>query len=81
MLPTIGLSRVVAKDLRSGEEGGGSADRCTMGSPTIGGSINEMGWRFQSFRANNFELVDQNSLSWNPLIGWLRQIEALRSAA
>jgi hypothetical protein len=29
-----------------------------MGSPTSSGSINEVGWRFQSFRINDFEMVD-----------------------
>ena len=29
----------------------------------------------------NERMVDQNSASWNPLIGWLRSVEALRSAA
>ena len=28
-----------------------------MGSPTSG-SINEVGWRFQSFRINDLEMVD-----------------------
>jgi hypothetical protein len=52
-----------------------------MGSPPTGGSINEVGWRFQSFEINDLELVDQNSASWNPLLSWLRQLEALRRAA
>jgi hypothetical protein len=26
-------------------------------------------------------LVDQNSASWNPMISWLRSVEALRKAA
>ena len=38
-------------------EGSGSGDRYTMESPASG-SINEVGWRFQSFRINDFELVD-----------------------
>ena len=29
----------------------------------------------------NEELVDQTSASWNPLLGWLRRIDALRGGA
>jgi hypothetical protein len=29
-----------------------------MGSPTTVGSINEVGWRFKTFRINNLEMVD-----------------------
>jgi hypothetical protein len=36
---------------------------------------------FQPFRINNLEMVDQNSASWNPLLSWLRSVDALRSAA
>ena len=52
-----------------------------MGSPTTSGSICGVGWRFQSFKINDLELMDQNSASWNPLIRWLRQVEALRGAS
>jgi hypothetical protein len=52
-----------------------------MGSPTTGGSINEVGWRFQSFRINNLEMVDQNSVSWNQINEWLRQLNRLLAAA
>ena len=45
------------------------------------GSTNGVGSRFQSFRFDDLEMVDQNSASWNPLISWLRRIESLRSAA
>jgi hypothetical protein len=53
-----------------------------MGPSTTGGSINEVGvgWRFQPFRINGLELVDQNNASWNRLTSWLRKIEALRIA-
>jgi len=46
-----------------------------------GGSIADVGWRFRVFRISNLEMVDQNIASWNPLIGWLRNVRALRSAA
>jgi hypothetical protein len=51
-----------------------------MGSPTSG-SIDEVGWRFQSFRINDLELVDQNIASWNQIALWLRQLQELRPAA
>jgi len=35
----------------------GSGDRCRMGSPTSG-SIDGVGWRFQSFKINDLEMVD-----------------------
>ena len=62
-------------------EGAGFPDRCTMGSPTTGGSINEVGWRFQPFRINDLEMVELTGASWNPVVSWLRHVEALRSAA
>ena len=46
-----------------------------------GGSTNGVGSRFQSFRINDLEMVDQNSASWNQLSGWLREIASLREAA
>ena len=52
-----------------------------MGSPTSSGSINEVGWRFQSFRINDLELVAQIFTSWNPLTSWMRQLEGFRAAA
>jgi hypothetical protein len=52
-----------------------------FGPPTTGGSINEVGWRFQSFRINNLEMVDQNSVSWNQINEWLRQLNRLLAAA
>jgi DNA-binding response OmpR family regulator len=59
----------------------GSIDRCTMGFPTTGGSINEVGWRFQPFKINDLEMVDQNVVSWNRTAYWLRSITALRQVA
>jgi hypothetical protein len=41
------------------------------------GSINEAGWRFQSFRINDLELVDQTGGSWNHLVRWLRLLAAI----
>jgi hypothetical protein len=52
-----------------------------MGSPTTSGSINEVGWRFQPFRINDLELVDQIFTSWNPLTSWFRQIDDIRAAS
>ena len=49
-----------------------------FGSPTTGGSINEMGWRFQSCRINDLEMVDQNNASWNQAFSWLKLVEQLR---
>jgi hypothetical protein len=64
-----------------GMERTGSGDRYTMGPPTTGGSINEVGWRFQPFRINDLEMVDQNSASWNRLTSWLRRVDHLRRVA
>jgi hypothetical protein len=58
--------------------GKGSGDHCTMGAPTTGGSINEVGWRFQPFRINDLEMVDQMFASWNRIASWLRQIDGLQ---
>ena len=46
-----------------------------------GGSINEVGPRFQSFRINDLELVAQIFPRWNPLASWMRQIEDFQRAA
>jgi hypothetical protein len=45
------------------------------------GSIDGVGWRFQSFRINDLELVDQIFPRWNPLTSWIRQIDAVMRAA
>jgi hypothetical protein len=45
------------------------------------GSIDGVGWRFQSFKINDLELVDQNSASWNRLAHWFGLMEALKKAA
>jgi hypothetical protein len=52
-----------------------------MGFPTTGGSINEVGWRFQPFKINDLEMVDQNVVSWNRTAYWLRSITSLRQVA
>jgi hypothetical protein len=59
----------------------GSGDRCTMGPSATGGSINEVGWRFQSFKINDLGLVAQIFPRWNPLTSWMRQIEDFQRAA
>jgi hypothetical protein len=38
-----------------------------------------VGSKFQPFRINDLELVNQNSASWNPLLNWLRQMDGLNS--
>ena len=48
---------------------------------TAGGSINEVGRRFQSFRINSLELVDQNIASWNQVTEWLQRLERLQRAS
>ena len=45
------------------------------------GSIYRVGWRFQSFKINDLEMVDQNSGSWNRVADWLRQVDQLQHAA
>jgi len=35
----------------------------------------------RGIQTGNEGLVDQNSASWNPIAGWLRQLEFVRSAA
>ena len=52
-----------------------------MGSPTTGGSINEVGRRFQSSRVNDLELVDLTGASWNRVVQWMRQLESLSQAS
>jgi hypothetical protein len=64
----------------------GSGDRCTWSQPishtqSHSGSIYGVGGRLQSFRISDLELVDQNSVSWNPMMCWLRSVEAPRRAA
>ncbi len=39
-----------------------SGDGCTTEPSTTGGSINEVGWRFQTFGINDLELVDQTGV-------------------
>jgi len=46
-----------------------------------GGSITGVGSRFQLFRINNLEMVDQNSGSWNQLVDFLSQVDRLREPA
>jgi hypothetical protein len=59
----------------------GLIDRCTMGFPTTSGSIDGVGWRFQSFKINDLEMVAQIFPRWNPLTSWMRQIEDFQRAA
>jgi hypothetical protein len=47
----------------------------------VSGSINEVGWRFQSFRINDLELVAQTIASWNQIASWMKQLECLRRTA
>jgi hypothetical protein len=48
-----------------------------MQALTTGGSISEVGWRFQPFRINDLEMVAQIFPRWNPLTSWIRQIVRL----
>ena len=48
-----------------------------MRSPTAGGSINEVGWRFRSFKINDLEMVDLTGTSWNQIAGWLERISRM----
>ena len=52
-----------------------------MGSLTTSGSIDGVGWRFQSFKINDLEMVAQIFPTWNPLTSWMRQIEDFQRAA
>ena len=51
------------------------------GTSTTAGSINQMAWQFQSFRINDLEIVDQSNASWNQIVSWVSQIDALINAA
>ena len=64
----------------STQKGSSSGDRCTMGPSTSGGSIYGVGWGFKAFRINDLEMVDQNSVSWNRVANWLRQVDQLQHA-
>ena len=44
------------------------------------GSIDEVGWRFQPFRLYDLEMVAQILTGWNPLMGWIHQIDRFRIA-
>jgi hypothetical protein len=47
-------------------------------SPNQCGSINGVGSDLQPLRINDLEMVDLTGASWNQLIGWLRNIQALQ---
>ncbi len=66
-------SSLVAKGLPDEEIECSRAEGC--------GSINEVGWRFQSFGINDLEMVDQMFASWNQVACWLRRLEELKRAA
>jgi hypothetical protein len=55
-----------------------SQDRATQGYP---GSIASLGCRFRSFGLNELEMVALTGASWNRMLSWLRQVEALSRAA
>jgi hypothetical protein len=46
----------------------------------VGGSINEVGWRFLPLRINDWKLVGQTGASWHTLISWFHQLGALASS-
>jgi hypothetical protein len=55
--------------------------RCPGVSPTTSGSIDGVGWRFQSFKINDLEMVAQICPRWNRLADWLREAERYAAAA
>ena len=52
-----------------------------MTPPTTGGSINEVGCRFQSSGINDLEMVAQICPRWNRLQPWFELVEAFKDAA
>jgi hypothetical protein len=54
---------------------------CLRGARNATGSIDEVGWRFQSFGINNLEMVDQIFPRWNRVANWLREAEGYAAAA
>ena len=68
--------------MRKGLEGHGLVERADPElTRSHGGSIYEVGGRFQSCRINDLELVDLICPRWNPLTSWMRQIEDFQRAA
>ena len=69
------------------EERSGSGDRCTtdaLQQPhdiSHSGSIYGVGWRFQSFRINDLEMVAQICPRWNRLQPWFELVGAFKDAA
>jgi hypothetical protein len=57
-----------------------SGDRCTTGASLTGGSIYEVGWRFQPFRINGLEMVAQICPGWNRLQDWFELVGAFKGA-
>jgi hypothetical protein len=45
------------------------------------GSIDGVGWRFQSFKINDLEMVAQIFPRWNRVADWLREAEGYAAAA
>ena len=43
------------------------------------GSNYEVGYRFRLSRISNLEMVDPRFSSWNPMMKWLRHIEAIKA--
>ena len=64
----------VVKDLLDDDENDLHGERAA-------GSIDGVGWRFQSFRINDLEMVAQICPRWNPLTSWMRQVEDFQRAA
>ena len=64
-----------------------SGDRCTRDAlqqqHDIGTAVRSTEWvgRFQPFRINGLEMVDQICPRWNPLTSWMRRIEDFQRAA
>jgi hypothetical protein len=74
LLCTSSAITSLLKDLLDDDENDLHAERAA-------GSIDGVGWRFQSFKINDLEMVDQIFPRWNPLTSWMRQIEDFQMAA
>jgi hypothetical protein len=56
-------------------------DRAQQPQRSSSGSIYRVGWRFQSFKINDLEMVAQIFTRWNRLTNWLREAERFSAAA
>ena len=68
-------------DDRTREQRMSATEELSESSRKCGGSINGVGWRFQSFRINDLELVAQIFPRWNRLQPWFELAGAFKDAA